>query len=92
MRLDTYALGLTVTVIVVAKKRDSILTSVCIGSALVGLLVTLIVVAIFGIKLQSDMGLEREWDNKNLVLIVGAIAGAALGGWIYNEMTEEDKG
>lgn len=73
-----------------AKKRESVLTAICIGSALVGLLVTLVVVAIFGIQLQSDIGLEREWDNRNLVLFGGALAGAALGGWIYNEVTESN--
>ena len=47
--------------------------------------------AIFGFELQSDIGLEREWDNRNLVLIGGALAGAALGGWFYNEVTEKDE-
>jgi hypothetical protein len=79
------------TVLLMAKRRESILTAICIGSALVGLLVTLAVMAIFGIQLQSDIGLEREWDNRNLVLIGGALAGAALGGWIYNEVTESNE-
>lgn len=75
-----------------AKKRESVQTVIWIGGALVGLLVTLVVVAIFGIELQSGLGLEREWDNRNLVLIGGALGGAALFGWVYNEVTEEDKG
>jgi hypothetical protein len=37
-----------------------------IGGALAGLLVTLVVVAIFGIELQSDIGLKRELGLKNL--------------------------
>lgn len=55
------------------------------------LLVTLIVIAIFGIELQSDIGLQLEWDNRNLVLVGGALAGAALGGWIYSEVTEDEE-
>lgn len=85
-------MGLTVIVPIVAKKRDSILTAICTGGALVGLLVTLVVVAIFRIELQSDIGLEREWNNRNLILIGGALAGAALGGWVYKELTDGDKG
>lgn len=41
------------------------------------MLITLVLVAIFGIELQSGLGLEREWDNRNLVFIGGALAGAA---------------
>ena len=74
-----------------AKRRDSIQTAIMTGSALVGLLVTLIVIAIFGIELQSDIGLQLEWDNRNLVLVGGALAGAALGGWIYSEVTEDEE-
>ena len=91
MRLDSCALYLADMVLFVAKKRESILTVICVCGALIGLLVTLVVVAIFGFELQSDIGLEREWDNKNLVLIGGALAGAALGGWVYNEVTEKDE-
>lgn len=74
-------------VLAVAKKRESIQTAIMIGGALIGLLITLVVVAIFGIELQSDIGLELEWDNRNLILIGGALAGAALGGWVYSEVT-----
>ena len=82
-------LSIAAMVLVMAKKRGSIQTAILIGGALVGLLVTLVVVAIFGIELQSDIGLELEWDNRNLVLIGGALAGAALGGWVYSEVTTD---
>lgn len=82
-----------------AKRHESILTAVCIGGALVGLLATLVVVSIFGIELDAELdapyfkppNLYANLNNKNLVFICGAIAGAVLGGWIYKELTEEDK-
>lgn len=85
-------MSIAAMVLVMAKKRESIQTAILIGGALVGLLVTLVVVAIFGIELQSNIGLKREWDNRNLVLIGGALAGAALGGWVYSEVTEDEEG
>jgi len=83
----------------VAKRRDSVHTAVCVGSALVGLIVTLVVVAIFGIELDAELdapylkpsNLYANLNNRNLVLICGAIAGAVLGGWIYKELTEQDE-
>lgn len=88
---DFPLLSIAAMVLVMAKKRESIQTAILIGGALVGLLVTLVVVAIFGIELQSNIGLKREWDNRNLVLIGGALAGAALGGWVYSEVTEDEE-
>jgi len=87
------------TVLLVAKRRDSVHTAVCVGSALVGLIVTLVVVAIFGIELDAELdapylkpsNLYANLNNRNLVLICGAIAGAVLGGWIYKELTEQDE-
>ena len=88
------------TVLFMAKRRDSVQTAICVGGALVGLVVTLVVVAIFGVELDAELdapylrpsNLYANLNNRNLVLICGAIAGAVLGGWIYKELTEEDEG
>jgi hypothetical protein len=43
-----------------AKKRESVQTAIWIGGALGGLLVTLVVLAIFGMELHTDIGWYGE--------------------------------
>lgn len=92
-------LSIADTVLLMAKRRHSVETAIWVGGALVGLGVTLVVVVIFGIELDAELdapylkpsNLFANLNNRNLVLICGAIAGAVLGGWIYKELTEEDE-
>jgi len=73
-----------------AKRRESILWAICLGGAFIGLLVTQIVLAIVGLELRSNIGLDLEPDNQLLYLISGAFIGGVIGGWIYRELTEDD--